>query len=88
MIKSGANLKKMKVCWSIKSQIHKFKTNDQNEKDGQLRGWQLRLIRVKLREIKSLEAIIGVIKKKLEEQGLNQNFQSQIKNPKQHVVQT
>jgi hypothetical protein len=43
---------------------------------------------VKLREIKSLEAIIGVIKKKLEEQGLNQNFQSQIKNPKQHVVQT
>jgi len=32
MTKSGANLKKIKVCWSIESQIHKFRTNDQNEK--------------------------------------------------------
>jgi hypothetical protein len=37
--------------------MHKFITKDQNKKDGQLRGWQLSLTRVKLQEIKSLEAI-------------------------------
>jgi hypothetical protein len=43
--------------------MHKFRTNDQNEKDGQLKGWQLSLSVVKLQEIKSLKAIKGAIKR-------------------------
>jgi hypothetical protein len=43
--------------------MHKFKFKDQDEKDGQLRSWQLSLSWVKLHEIKSLEAIIDVIKR-------------------------
>jgi hypothetical protein len=52
--------------------MHKFRTNDQNKKDGQLRGWQLSLAGVKLQEIKSLEAIVFV--PQLEEQWLNWNL--------------
>jgi hypothetical protein len=52
--------------------MHKFRTNDQNKKGGQLREWQLSLTGVKLQEIKSLEAIVFV--PQLEEQALNWNL--------------
>jgi hypothetical protein len=43
--------------------MHKFRIKDHNEKDGQLRCWQLSLTGVKLHEIKSLEVIMDGIKR-------------------------
>ena len=67
--------------------MHKFKTTTKI-KDGQLRGSQLSLIGVKSHKIKSLEAIIGAIKRNWKNRDSIKIFQTQIGNPKRHVVQT
>jgi len=55
----------------LRIKIHKFKIKDHNEKDGQLRCWQLSLTGVKLHEIKSLEVIMDGIKRNWENRDSN-----------------
>ena len=52
--------------------MYKLRTNNQNEKDGHLRGSQLSFVEVKLNEIK----------KNWKNKNLNKICESQIKNPK------
>jgi hypothetical protein len=52
LIKSGVKLKKLKVVSQLRVEMYKLRTNNQNEKDGHLRGSQLSFVEVKLNEIK------------------------------------
>jgi hypothetical protein len=63
LIKSGVKLKKLKVVSQLRVEMYKLRTNNQNEKDGHLRGSQLSFVEVKLNEIKSLKIIMGSIKR-------------------------
>ena len=62
--------------------MYKLRTNNQNEKDGHLRGLQLSFVEVKLNEVKSLKIIMGSIKRNWKNKDSNKICESQIKNPK------
>jgi hypothetical protein len=42
--------------------LHKLKTNDQNRKGAELRGWCFSLVEIKLYKIKSYKVITGALK--------------------------
>ena len=82
----GLNWKKWKFGGQLRVKIHKFITNDQNEKWVQFKGWQLSLAKVKFHEIKNLKAIIDEIKINWKNWGSIEIVQFQIKRiPNQKI---